>query len=389
LFFPIFAGLRAHDVDVSVLQLTWAADAQLEAVANAAHAHGVCYARRRVPPLLRKALLPSVLAYGAWSAARLMRDQGIRTLFPRSLLPMGMALMARRFLPSLDLMFDADGFMADERVDFGGWRPSGLPYRALRQIEARGTRQARAVICRTDSARELLVARGGGTVALREKIFVAPNGKDTTLFAPRGTGPNRAVRARYRVGEGAPWLVHVGSIGAQYCPELMLQTFARILAQRPDAHLSCFTFQGAALQALAERQGLPRGSFSVGPLAPNDVPEVLSAADLGFAFRLESSSQRGVSPIKVGEYLLCGLPVVTSRVGDLEMQLRGSPAARLVSLTTPEAAQSVADWFVASVLPERSELGRQARALGLRWFDLQRCVETYARAARHGLGTRS
>jgi glycosyltransferase involved in cell wall biosynthesis len=42
------------------------------------------------------------------------------------------------------------------------------------------------------------------------------------------------------------------------------------------------------------------------------MPAFLSAADAGLSFRLMAPSQRAASPIKNGEYLACGLPVVTT-----------------------------------------------------------------------------
>src|SRR5690606_35943047 len=41
-----------------------------------------------------------------------------------------------------------------------------------------------------------------------------------------------------------------------------------------------------------------------------EVPSYLNAADLGFALRQPKFSMQGVAPIKLGEYLLCGLPVI-------------------------------------------------------------------------------
>ena len=43
-----------------------------------------------------------------------------------------------------------------------------------------------------------------------------------------------------------------------------------------------------------------------------EMPGYLSAAQAGLSFRLETASQRACSPIKNGEYLACGLPVVST-----------------------------------------------------------------------------
>jgi glycosyltransferase involved in cell wall biosynthesis len=380
LFFPIFAGLQAHAIDVEVLQLTWARAAQLEPVAAAAARFHIGYASRHIPEALRKLALPAIVAYGAGAAFRHARNHAIETLFPRSLIPMAMALAATKAAPSLDLVFDADGFMADERIDFGGWKADGLSYRALRGVEAAGVRRARSVICRTERAREILSERSASVPSARTKIHVAPNAKDGALFSPGAADQRTATRARLGIPEHAPWVVYAGTLGPQYCPDLMLQSFALIRQRRGDARFSCFTFQRDALRALTRRHGLPDELVQIETLAPRDLPVVLAAADLGIAIRRDSFSQRGISPIKVGEYLLSGLPVVASPVGDLKEQLGDSEAALLVDPESAGAAGAIADWFEHRVLPERARLRAEARNLGERWFELSRCVEIYARA---------
>lgn len=382
LFFPIFKRLRGHGVDVEVLQLTWAGAAQLEPVAEAARRFGVDYGSRSVPEALRKLALPAIVAYGAGAALWHLRRRNIDTLFPRALIPAAMALAAARLQPRLDLVFDADGFMADERIDFGGWKPNGLSYRALRRVEAACVRRARSVICRTERARDILTERSGAGPSTREKIHAAPNAKDGAVFSPHDSIQRVEARARHGVREGEPWVVYAGSLGPQYCVELMLETFHEIRRRRPDARFSCFTFQRDALRALARRSGMPDEVLHVTTLPPRDLPTVLAAADLGIALRRDSYSQRGISPIKVGEYLLSGLPVVSCPVGDLGSQLGQSEAALLVDAASAGAAAQAASWFVEHVLPGRERLRAEARSLGERWFELSRCVEIYARALR-------
>lgn len=384
LFFPIFGGLRTRGIDVQVLQLTWAAEAQLERARAAAAERGIELTTRRIPEPLRKLALPAVGLYGAAEAVRLVRGQGCDALFPRSLIPMTMALLAQRLLPGVTLLFDADGFMADERVEFGGWSPNGASYRVLRRAEASGVRRARAVICRTEAARRTLVERAG-TPAVESKIFVVPNPKDSAVFAPVGVEERQQVRSRHAVAPDAPWVVYVGSLGPQYCPELMLDTFAHILRARPDARFSCFTFQTEVWDALLSRRPELKAAVQTGRLAPDEVAPVLAACDLGLAPRRESFSQLGISPIKVAEYLLCGTPVAATRVGDLSDQAAGSAAVLLVDPQLVGAAASIAHWFVAVVLPARDALRQQARELGLRWFELSRGVDAYERALRFGM----
>ena len=386
LFFPIFAGLRPHGIDVRVLQLTWGRPEQLQPVHAAATQFGLSLTTRRLPASLRRLALPAAIAYGAGAALHQVSQQQIDALFPRSLIPMTMALGVTRLRPSLPLLFDADGFMADERLDFGGWRADGVSYRALRAVEAQGVRQARAVICRTEHARGIL-ARRSRLAGSEDKIFVAPNPKDSSLFSPQTPAQRALTRAQHGVPESAPWIVYVGSIGPQYCPELMLTACERIHQRRPDARFSLFTFHAGELERRLSTRPSLASALKLGRLEPREVPQVLAAADLGLAPRQPHFSQLGISPIKVGEYLLCGTPVLASRVGDLPQQLASSGAALLVEPDDAGAPAEVARWFVDDVLPVREALRGEARELGLRWFDLSTAVATYERAMRYGTPT--
>jgi glycosyltransferase involved in cell wall biosynthesis len=54
-------------------------------------------------------------------------------------------------------------------------------------------------------------------------------------------------------------------------------------------------------------------------VVPAEVPSYLSASDVGLCFRHRFPSQLSCSPIKLAEYLACGLPVVsTSGCGDYD-----------------------------------------------------------------------
>jgi hypothetical protein len=75
--------------------------------------------------------------------------------------------------------------------------------------------------------------------------------------------------------------------------------------------------------SLAETVGLAPGDYWVKTAAHDDVTEWLSAADCGMALIRSAGCERGSSPIKIGEYLAAGLPVVaTDGIGDYSELIR-------------------------------------------------------------------
>src|SRR5690606_14821514 len=97
-----------------------------------------------------------------------------------------------------------------------------------------------------------------------------------------------------------------------------------LLERRADSSLLILTGNPAYLQnkipaAIADKVVVMEGLF-------NEIPAWLSAADLAFAIRKPLPSMRGVAPIKLGEYLLMGLPTIASKgIGDSEELLEALP----------------------------------------------------------------
>ena len=87
---------------------------------------------------------------------------------------------------------------------------------------------------------------------------------------------------------------------------------------------------------------------------------------------------QGVAPIKLGEYLLCGLPVVCSAgVGDTDAVKK---AARLVDGFGDFELDAAAEWVVEQVMPHRRLWREKARDVGVRHFSLETTVTAYRQA---------
>jgi hypothetical protein len=145
--------------------------------------------------------------------------------------------------------------------------------------------------------------------------------------------------------------VHVGSVGPQYEPAFAIEVFQQLLSLEPAARLLILTSKmnhGRFRDLVSEFRP---GIVTIREADPTDVPGLLAACDVGLAFRTPSFSQRAVAPIKVAEYLLCGLPVACrSGVGDLDAILH-PPVSFAVHGTTAADAIAVANWVTQSVLP--------------------------------------
>lgn len=380
LFLPIFERLQGPDLSIHVLQFTWGEESIAESVAEAADRAGIGYDVRQVWRRPLKPATAAMIVKGAMDVVSAAREQEIDVLFPRSIIPGAMVLLADKMLSGVRLFFDADGFKADERVEFGGWDPAGVAYRLFRDIEAQVGRRADVVMTRTRHAKEILIDRVG-SVLEPGRVHVIPNAKDTDQFAP-GTELDRArIRRQLGVENGAPLVIYVGSLGPHYYPDRLVKYFELVHARDSDARFVVLTGNREVLEERLMGVDLPSEALTITRVAPEEVPRYIAAADLGVAFRQASFSQRGVCPIKVGEYLLCGTPVLsTTGVGDLDRQLDAPHVGRLVDDLEESTLEEAAAWLVEEVLPNRRDYREGARRLGVEEFGMEQCVARYRRA---------
>lgn len=372
LFLPILAGLAEGGWRCHVLQFGWGDEAVFEARAAACRAAGIPYRRAGVWRRGGGAgAFLSALA-GARAIRAAVAEWGIDTLMPRSLMPaLAVLRMGEAGRRGLRLIYDADGLTADERVDFGGLSPHGLTYRLLRDVEGEILRRADAVLMRTEAARAILLARAGAALE-PGRCHLVRNGVDPAPF--------RAALDGARGAETGFTLVYSGSIGVQYRLPDMLDVAEALRGRIPDLRLRLLSpAQGAIREVLAGRGLAGAGWIAAESLAPEAVPGALCGCDLALALRQPAFSTQAVLPIKLGEYLLAGVPVIgtpgVGNAGVLEAEgvFRSAEAADLAATI---------GWVTEEVLPRRAEMRARCHAAGMRHFSLAATVESYAQALR-------
>lgn len=352
LFFPIFAHAQQVDrerspLDIQILQFTWAPDAQLAQIRQSARTHGLVYHHEPTLQRPKQLAVPAMILWGARRVLQVAHAQKIDVLMPRSIIPAAMCLLAKRFDPSLRIVFDADGLMADERVDFSGWRPGGVMYRLFRDWEAQAIRASEAVITRSSHAKKTLLARAGaGTPSSR--IHVLPNAKDDALFTLLSKKERSAVRDELGVPHDATLIAYAGSLGPQYHPAEMIELFTSVHARDPKAHMLLMSgMPDVVAPLLAKLPDEIANRVILKTCAPAEVARFLAASDVGLSLREPTFSQQAVCPIKVVEYMLCGLPTVMIRgVGDLDDRFEDLAGLHVLEDVTPPSLDACAAWCV-------------------------------------------
>ena len=371
LFLPIFSGLTYWDFHV--IQFSWAGKEKQAQLKVLAASLGIRYTHidviRKPHPLPGTAVtilsgIPLLKSY--------IRKHRIDVLMPRSTFPAMMAGALKKQMPDLKIVFDADGLPLEERVDFSGLDPKGFQYRFLKKQERQLLLRADRVLVRSNHAARIHLQHIGEGHA--SKFFRITNGRDAEFFSINAA-LRRAFRQRLGMSERQLLLVYTGSLGPQYGWEEMVGIFQELLKSRADSRLLILTGNPAYLQdkipvAIVDKVVVMEGPF-------NEIPAWLNAADLAFAIRSPMPSMRGVAPIKLGEYLLMGLPTVASKgIGDSEELLDGLPFVYHFDHDKTGEIENAAAWIIGQKEVDKDSI----RQFALRHFTLDKSIGDYRKA---------
>lgn len=326
----------------------------------------------------RKPSLPATIydvVNGVRYGRMLVRRNGIEMVHARSQIAATIALGLKK-RGGLKMIFDVRGLMAEEYVDAGHWRAGSIPYRLTKAMESRAFAAADGIVTLTEKIWPLIRDWKG----LRNRDVnheVVPCCTDLEVF--RYSEEDRArVRTELDLQDRFV-LVYSGSVGGWYLADKMADLFVELIKMKPNSHFLWLTGgPGKLIEDLMSERGIKAGQFSVRTVKPVDVPGYLCAADVGIAFYKPAFSRLATSPVKLAEYLACGLPVIINAgVGDSDEFVADQKLGAVVNgfneTEYRRALLEIEDLASA-------ETRNRARQAAERFFDVRRVgVERYAR----------
>jgi glycosyltransferase involved in cell wall biosynthesis len=377
LFLPIFKRLALHDIHFHVIQFNWSSSNELDYIRNICQKENIPYHSIKIirNPISIGAFISAF--FGTVTILKKIKEWKIDILMPRGILPGLSALLIYKF-SKCKLVFDADGLPADERIDFLGASPSGFIYRFLRDIEAEVVRRSTFVITRSNYASQILQARAGSGTNL-DKFFKVTNGRDSKIFRPLNQDEKIAVRTSIGIDPTNPLIIYVGSLGEKYRLDLMIIIFHRFYEINKNSKFLIVTSNTHTAFDQIIKSKIPSESFVILTARPDQVPLLIGASDLGLGIIEQTFSMKAASAIKIGEYLLCGIPVITSKeIGDNSSL--PSDISFLVDDFNIDKIRNAADWFIDKSESELIKSKISARDFGLKNYSLDASVFEYTRA---------
>ena len=229
-----------------------------------------------------------------------------------------LALHVKRWVPDIRVVFDCRGVLDHEFLYKHGVTYDSAP-ESLRNEAAKITQeqqiaavQSDAVFCVSESMVCHLIQECG---IAKEKCVVVPCCVDVAHFAQAS---ERRDEMRQRLGLDQRFVVtYCGSLASYQMPEESIELFCRIKRIEPKAHFLAITTQPIAMEAAVRAAELSSQDATVVSVPHRQVAAYLAAADVGLLLRKRSPVNRVASPVKFGEYLASGTPVILSdEIGD-------------------------------------------------------------------------
>lgn len=289
----------------------------------------------------------------------------ITLLHARSDVAMAMAWLIQR-ATGAKTIYDTRGFWADERLDGGLWRQGWL-YRTVRRWEDKWVQKADSVVVLTKAAEKILMERFPGIL-----VDVIPTAVDLKRFAP----PAPKAHSEFR-----GWtVVYSGSLGTWQGLDEIAAFFRAVCRKYPESRLVVLTPEPAHRwhSRLLEHGLLASQVIAEVDPAPETIARRIASADVGLAFYRRIRSSAGCSPVKLGEYLACGVPIaVSAGIGDCDWLL---PQWRAGVVASPDAWDQAVEALEA--LRRDPELPARCRMLAEDHFSLDRATGHYLQIYR-------
>lgn len=263
-------------------------------------------------PLWREWREIAVLEQGIEAAISVWRPDVIHAHSP-ALCGAAALRVARRH--GIRCVYEIRAFWEDAAVGNGTGTEGSLKYRLTRALESRVVSRADAVVTICEGLRADLVARG--TPA--EKITVAPNGVDLSLFGEPAVRDGELARELGFEIDGKPCPV-IGFIGSFYDYEGLDDLIAAmplLLARQPDARLLMVGGgpREGQLRAQAEASPAAHAIRFIGRVPHHEVERYYALCDVTAYPRKKSRLTDLVTPLKPLEAMAQGKLVAASAVG--------------------------------------------------------------------------
>ncbi len=245
-------------------------------------------------------------------------------------------------------------------AEFGVWNRTGWRYRILNHLEERVGREATYLLTGTQH----MVDRMQGVAT--GQVYRAPSSVDETIFKLDLTARD-AGRSAWKL-ENRRVLIYSGKFGGIYYAQEIADFCARLLQlDRSWFFIFLTPSPSAEVTALLDQAGLEVRDYRLTEAkSAREVVAYLSMADIGLTAIPPFQNQKYRSPVKVGEYLMCGLPYITCRgVSEDDIWAENHRVGIVVDSISADAANEVQEQAALLMRENIDALRQRCRETGI------------------------
>lgn len=280
-------------------------------------------------------------------------------------------------LTGVKFLFDMRGFWADEKADGKSWDRNkwfwNKVYKYYKRKEADFIKESDHIISLTFAGKQEILS--WYFYDNKIPITVIPCCANQDHFSENNV--LRKTEARTKLGIKGSTLVlsYLGSLGAWYMIDEMLQFFKVLQIEHPSAKFLIVTNSDhdIVLNKLSALQ-LNKENFIITTVPFSAVPGFMYASDISISFIKPVYSKISSSPVKIGEILSMGIPIISNTIGDIEKLFLEENVGIPVKDFTNESFTNAVKQVNKSLLITSHSI----REVAEKYYNLQEGVEKYA-----------
>lgn len=303
---------------------------------------------------------------GAIMTGIIIKNDKINIVHARGFIPAIIVFIPAKIF-GVRIFFDTRGLLAEKYVGGGLLRKNGITYKLMRFGEEMLVQRSDFITVETYKHAKVMRKTHEG---ISSKMEVIPCCVDLEKFY-HSCKSNKYIRNEIFN------LVYLGKAGTWYLLNDMLDFFKIMIEYIPNA---IFTFltqdETENIYAVTNKKGIEKSKVRIIKPENSQIPDLLSNADAGIFF-INPYKRYNSSPIKYGEYLSSGLPVILNYgIGDTDVITRKENVGVVVGDFT-KADYKTATIKLIDLLKENELLRDRCRKVAEKYFALDAGVEKY------------
>jgi glycosyltransferase involved in cell wall biosynthesis len=230
------------------------------------------------------------------------------------------------------IIYDANGLLTEEYADIGVLKRESVFFKVANYLEKMFILRADGVIFISGRMSEKIIR--GDYIPHKKRNWnfeVIPSHVDMGRFKFSGSKDTK-LEEKYNL-KGKFVLIYIGSLGTWYMLSEMLDFFKVAKQNIPNAIFLILSHtEKNAIREEVYKKGIREQDVIITEALPDEIPGYLSVADAGIFFIKPVFSKEACSPVKLGEYLALGLPVViNSKIGVTEELIKSTNTGVVVT----------------------------------------------------------